>query len=393
MWFGGVEEQRMGDRFGPRSLGFIGVLAAALACGAGCTYVRCRGKDALDMVDVGFTFTKKPQFGLYANCPFIAPGGYSKVDGQYVGIGGGKVGVMEHHQEAAGLLLWGREDVGWSEEGSDSGAEAQAHEVGPLGVAADSEGNPVYKPQCAHYFHLGFVGVTGNLNYKEWGDFFLGWFGADISKDDRRVTEPSVSEKKLVDLSARLSRPRGGLQLLIRSDKETYAMDEPIALDVELVNRTGLSRSRRDRPRDLSVYFEPLAKTPEGRSAEWLFKFYVFDMFSERARYRSPQFDVPAEKRGDYYHHVTLPPGAFVGRRFVFPPGQAGDWLQPGRYILLVTYEVSHDYPYVIINPELTSRQAEQLGTELAYTRVWTGALYSNVVAFRVEGKRFLGIF
>ena len=123
-------------------------LVAALACAPGCTYLRARGRDALDLVDVGFTFTKTPQFGLYGNCPFMAPGGFAKVDGHFAGIGGGRIGVMDHHQDAAALLLWGHEDVGWSDGDSESTEEAQVHEVGPLGLAADAEGNPTYKPQC-----------------------------------------------------------------------------------------------------------------------------------------------------------------------------------------------------------------------------------------------------
>ena len=80
-------------------------LAAAAAATTGCSYFRARGRDALDMADLGVTWSKRPQFGLYANCPFIAPGGYAKVDGKYAGIGGGKVGVMEHHQDNVGLLV------------------------------------------------------------------------------------------------------------------------------------------------------------------------------------------------------------------------------------------------------------------------------------------------
>ena len=40
-------------------------LAAALAAAPGCTYLNSRGRDALDMIYVGFTFTNTPQFGLY----------------------------------------------------------------------------------------------------------------------------------------------------------------------------------------------------------------------------------------------------------------------------------------------------------------------------------------
>jgi len=345
------------------------------------------------MFDVGFTFTDRPQFGLYSNCPFIAPGGYSKVDGHYVGLGGGKIGVMEHHQDTAGLFLWGREDVGWGDPDSGDPETAGAHQVGPLGLATDPEGNPTYKPQCAHYLHLGFVGVTGNLNYKEWADFFLGWFGVDISDDDGRALERPATRQATVSAEPPLSRALRGLQLVVRTDKDSYTTDEPVVLDVRLYNRTGRSDEREDLPRDLSVYFEPFARNPRGRWAEWLFKFYVFELNRGRRHYSSPRFDVPADHRDRYYHHVTLPPNAFVGRRFVFPAARTRNWLEPGRYILLVTYEVSDDYRYVIINRDLTVRQAKLLGRDIAYTRVWTGRLISNVVAFRVQRKKRFALF
>jgi len=35
-----------------------------------------------------------------------------------------------------------------------------------------------------HSLHVVHVGVMGNIHYKEILDWLLGWFGADISKDD-----------------------------------------------------------------------------------------------------------------------------------------------------------------------------------------------------------------
>jgi hypothetical protein len=138
------------------------------------------------MFDIGVTWSRKPQFGLYGNCPFMAPSGYAKVHGKYAGIGGGQVGVMEHRQDNLGLLLWGREKVAWGDSRPDDPGTMQAQEVAPGGLATDPEGKPTYRPTCAHYLHLGYVGLTGNANYREWADFLLGWFGLDISRDDNR---------------------------------------------------------------------------------------------------------------------------------------------------------------------------------------------------------------
>ena len=78
-------------------------LAAVLMAMQGCTYLRNRGRDANDMFDVGFTFSRKPQFAAYTNCPVIFPIGYGKVDGRFVGVGGRKAGVMEHKESSTGL--------------------------------------------------------------------------------------------------------------------------------------------------------------------------------------------------------------------------------------------------------------------------------------------------
>jgi len=358
-----------------RRLWLCALAVAGLWAGVpGCSYLRNRWRDTLDTLDVGFTFSTKPQFGLYANCPFMAPAGFAKVDGYYAGIGGGKIGVMKHHQDAAALVLWGREDIEWGE------AEGKSRGVGPLGLSTTEEGNPEYKPQCAHYLHLGFFGVTGNLNYREWPDFLLGWVGLDVAGDDNREERPPRGLARLRQLERRIARPIGGLQLLISTDKTTYTPDEPIAVEVRLINRL--------RGRDITVYYEPFAETPEGREAEWVFKFYVLDQESLRPRYISPNFKVPLEARGRYYHHVVLPPGGFVGRRFVFPPPSQRNWLAPGKYVFLGTYQVDSDCRYVVLSPELTAAKVRLLGEEAAYRPVWTGRVSSNVWAFEVVRRR-----
>ena len=161
-------------------------LALAALAAAGCGYARHRGQDALDMFDLGFTLTRKPQFGLYANCPMLAPAGYGKVDGEFVGLGDGKVGVMEHHQDNVGLLVTGREKTTWGKTKDEhDGTEDNA--VAPAGFVTDAADRDAgYDPACVHYLHLGWVGVTGNIHYAEIPDFLLGWSGFDLMADDGR---------------------------------------------------------------------------------------------------------------------------------------------------------------------------------------------------------------
>ena len=374
-------------------------LVAALAGTAGCSYLVNRYRDTLDCFDIGFTVSTKPQFGLYANCPFTAPVGYTHVDGYYAGIGAGGVGIMKQRQRAAGILVAGQEDITWGSPDDPDGEKGYVRSMAPFGIATASGEAPTYKPQCAHYLHLGFIGVTANMNYKEWPDLLLGWFGIDMCKDDDRDSDNRDSKKgkqpaakeRLVERSARLKHRHDGLLLHARTDKASYTMDEPISLDIELANCSGQSRTRGDKPRDVSVYFEPVATTAGGERAEWLLKFFAYEVVSGRLCYASPRFEVPAAQRGDLYHHVTLPPNAFVGRRFTFAP--ARQWLAPGDYFFLASYEVGDESGLVILHPELTVAQAKALGNDLAYTRVWTGHIFSDAVLFHVERKKVLGLF
>lgn len=159
----------------------LGVIAAA---GQGCSYLRDRGDDAAQMFDFGLTFSKKPQFSAYMNCPVIAPLGYGKVDGYFVGMGGGKVGAMKHHQESSGLLVWGREEVSWDSFDPEQADTLSVQGVGLLGLAESQEGEKTYTPACIHYLHLGWIGIAANVRWLEIPDFFLGLFLLDPMGDD-----------------------------------------------------------------------------------------------------------------------------------------------------------------------------------------------------------------
>ncbi len=161
------------------------VIAAMLATMPGCGYLSNRSRDAAEMFDVGCTFSKKPQLGLYMNCPMILPIGYGHVDGYYAGVAAGRVGAMKHTQRNAGLLLWGRENNTWADGGDGGGEEVEDQQVGVLGLAAERKSDVPYKPSCKHYFHLGWFGVTANVRWPEIPDFLLGWVGLDISRDDK----------------------------------------------------------------------------------------------------------------------------------------------------------------------------------------------------------------
>jgi len=184
----------MNHRSRPLSLGLLLIPAAVLLAMPGCTYLHNRGRDAAEMFDLGLTFSKTPQFGLYMNCPVIVPIGYGKVDGYYAGVGGGRVGVMEHHQRNAGALLWGYEKNDWAAPDGTGATASEDQPVGLLALARGERGKRPYKVACKHYFHLGWVGVTANISWLEIPDFFLGWFLIDLSGDDTKaVAEPPAT--------------------------------------------------------------------------------------------------------------------------------------------------------------------------------------------------------
>ena len=207
------------------------VLVIALCLAAtGCGYVKHRGQDAVDLFDVGFTVTKRPQFGIYANCPMLAPAGYGKVDGQYVGIGDGRVGVMEHHQDNLGLIVYGREKTTWGQT-QEEHDRSEVNEVAPAGFVTDAVDKDIdYDPACVHYLHLGFVGVTGNIHYVEFPDFFAGWVGFDPRRDDgqprgraARVARARERAERKALARAEAAKPPEAVEVTEATDTATVA--------------------------------------------------------------------------------------------------------------------------------------------------------------------------
>jgi len=169
-----------------RRIGWVLVLAVFMSAFQGCTYMKYRGEDFAEMFDLGFTFTKTPQIGLYANGVSIAAGGYSNIDGWFVGWGGGQFGVTRHYNKCWGLVLIGEETMGWGDfdKNDPSTLYHQWQGIGGI-LGMPAETNPSYVPACVHFFpHIGFVGLVWNARYMEMVDFILGWSTLDIAGDD-----------------------------------------------------------------------------------------------------------------------------------------------------------------------------------------------------------------
>ncbi|MBP1735285.1 MAG: hypothetical protein H6Q53_1572, partial [Deltaproteobacteria bacterium] len=79
----------------------------------GCAYLKYRADDFAEIVDIGFTISKKPYFALYADELSFLPLGYAHVDGHFIGWGGGQVGKTTHSVHSWGVLVHGTEELGW----------------------------------------------------------------------------------------------------------------------------------------------------------------------------------------------------------------------------------------------------------------------------------------
>jgi hypothetical protein len=169
------------------------VLLAALCVAQGCTYLKNRADDAMDIVDVGFTFSKTPQFAAYYDFVPIIPIGYGDVKGRFVGLGGGKLaGWAAHRERSYGLVLWGQEEVGFGKSASnldkmtakERNKALKFQRTGLIGMAQGPFPGPEYLISCPHYLHVGWIGAVATPRYLQIVDFVLGWTTLDICFDD-----------------------------------------------------------------------------------------------------------------------------------------------------------------------------------------------------------------
>jgi hypothetical protein len=169
-----------------RRLGVLLALVWVCASSQGCTYLRHRGEDLLDIADIGVTASIKPGFALYVDAVSVLPLGISRVDGYFVGWGGGQVGFTRHYETCWGLLAIGHEVHAWGSFSKDdpSTLNRQFVGLGGLPMFPVVQSRPSYMPACVHYLHLGFIGAAANLRYMEIVDFLLGLACIDLAGDD-----------------------------------------------------------------------------------------------------------------------------------------------------------------------------------------------------------------
>ncbi len=163
-----------------------------------CTYLKQRGKDALDIFDVGISVTDKwsPDFAVYANPFQIAPLGYSRVEGRFLGIANRQAGWLTHEQRCWACILWGSElkgsgqfdplDPHQARKDQVELTERPRFNVGILRMILKNTPPPTLQFfECDKWVHLGWIGVRANCRPLDLIDFILGWTTLDIAGDDR----------------------------------------------------------------------------------------------------------------------------------------------------------------------------------------------------------------
>lgn len=177
----------------------IGVLAMS-----GCGYVQNRISDAGDTMDLGVTVSSKPQFAAYGCALGLAGAGYGKLDGHVAGLFGGRVGVQSLDAE-----IWGAGPVG-GETLQVGQEEATKRCTGAVCIARKAPEGTTKSTSCCHYLHLGFMGLAGNIHYKELLDFFGGFVGFDVSGDDGGVMTAVVTADQAESDARQVAAEEGG---------------------------------------------------------------------------------------------------------------------------------------------------------------------------------------
>jgi hypothetical protein len=162
----------------------LAVVIASVAV-QGCAYMKDRGRDALQMADIGVMTSKKP-YGAFYVCGFgIVALGAGKCDGYFYGWGGDTFGVRRHYYRTLGLGPWSYSEVGWGNTFDPAKPETlEQWYAGIIGWIAEPDRRPAYGISCVHYLHLGYIGLVGNVRYAEMADFLLGWTTYDLCGDD-----------------------------------------------------------------------------------------------------------------------------------------------------------------------------------------------------------------
>lgn len=181
---------------GVRRISAAGLLAAVLLTTGCCTdYIKNRGKDALDVFNVGILVSDHltPDFGLLFSFWNVFPMGFAHVNGKLIGIGDSRIGVMDiKHQNSWGIWCWGAEEYRAGDFDRSDPESTSRHDQGWLRLLCGVDRPPPKQTyfECDRVVHLGWIGLHLRIHLDQMADFFTGWLGCDILNDDGRHLPP-----------------------------------------------------------------------------------------------------------------------------------------------------------------------------------------------------------
>jgi hypothetical protein len=152
--------------------------------------MRDRGQDALDIFDAGLLVSDHlaPDFAAFVSFWNIITLGYARVDGKLIGVGDGRIGVMDfRHWNTWGVLLYGDERHGIGSTYTPNPDLQPTYSQGLIRVLGTPPRPPLHHTyfDCDRTFVLGWIGLHLRIQLDEMLDFVTGWFGADIMGDDQ----------------------------------------------------------------------------------------------------------------------------------------------------------------------------------------------------------------
>jgi hypothetical protein len=163
---------------------------------SGCAYMRDRGHDAMDIIDIGVTVNDKPmpRFALYFDFFNILPLGFSNVDGKVLGMGNRQAGFMDFEHQNWGVLAVGKEQKGSGVFNPNDPHQARPdqkdlterprYDVGFVGVGGEEPPPDMQFLECDRALHLGWIGLHATMRPIDLLDFVFGWFTIDMMGDD-----------------------------------------------------------------------------------------------------------------------------------------------------------------------------------------------------------------
>lgn len=164
---------------------------------SGCAYLTNRKNDALDMMDLGVTVSKKPGFAIFMDKPPVLPMGFANVDGKLIGLGRSSFGVHDFRQKGFGYLIGGSLQAGVDNYDPQNPDDPKTYGRGLIGYLEkttefqnnpdpnpDVVGRPKTRPYCPMTLHLGWIGFEWGCKAWDMLDFLVGWTTLDIGKDD-----------------------------------------------------------------------------------------------------------------------------------------------------------------------------------------------------------------